>query len=462
VSIRWRLALSGVVVAGLALLLFGVLLDRIAASAAPTDQKRSLTALAERTAAAVRAAAASALVPAVPLVVDDPAEGTEAFAAVLDDAGRVLFTDGDLSAVLPALPAAAVRRARKEGSAEETVTLPSGTALHLSVVRWERPDLDLSGVVLAGQPTRYAAEQFRDLRVLLIVSGVVALLSAAIATWVVSGRVLRPLRRLAETADEIGRTGDLSRRLPPARSRDVLGSLTGSFNGMLERLDESRSRLAENLASQRAFLADVSHELRSPLTTIRSNAGFLRERTDATPADRAEALDDMAAEAERMSRLVDGLLTLARADAGEAFAREPVRVASVLTGVERRARALGRTVRTHVSGDPTVLGDADALGRLLWILVDNGLAHGGDDVDVAIVVRDGTVEIAVGDRGPGIPADELEVVFERFRRGSTREGAGAGLGLAIARHLAEAHGGAVRAEPRPGGGALVVVELPSA
>ena len=91
---------------------------------------------------------------------------------------------------------------------------------------------------------------------------------------------MRPLRRLAETADEIGRTGDLERRLPPAGSRDLLGLLTGSFNGMLERLADSRGQLTSTLEGQRAFLAEVSHELRSPLTTIRSNAGFLRERPE--------------------------------------------------------------------------------------------------------------------------------------------------------------------------------------
>jgi len=130
----------------------------------------------------------------------------------------------------------------------------------------------------------------------------------------VSGRAVRPLADLAETTDEIAATGDLSRRLPSVKANDEVGRLTTSFNAMLASLEETRARLASSLDTQRQFVADASHELRSPLSTIRGNAGFLMDRPDATEEDRNEAIGDISAEADRMSLLVDDLLMLARGD----------------------------------------------------------------------------------------------------------------------------------------------------
>src|SRR5262249_5852015 len=150
-----------------------------------------------------------------------------------------------------------------------------------------------------------------------VVADLIAIVAASVGIWFVAGRALRPLRELTAMADEIGSSGDLSRRLPGPRRRDDVGRLATSFNAMMDRVADAYRRMAganramaDALAAQQRFTADASHELRTPLTTVRSNAGFLRANPDAAPADRAGALADIEAEGERMGRLVDDLLTL--------------------------------------------------------------------------------------------------------------------------------------------------------
>jgi signal transduction histidine kinase len=302
------------------------------------------------------------------------------------------------------------------------------------------------------------------LRVFLILAAIVTIIAVALVSWFVIGRALRPLRTLAVTADEIGRTGDLTRRLPPVRSHDEVGVLTASFNGMLEQVSAAQDRLGESLAAQRRFVADASHELRTPLTTIRNNAGFLVEHPDAAAPDRAEALADIVAESERLSRLIDDLLRLARADAGGRLERRPTDLGAIVADVARKARRPDRAVVVRAAGGPVVVdGDPDALTRLVWILVDNALRHGSGDVEleVAVDTAAGRAVVTVADRGPGIvPGDEARI-FERFHQADgARSGEGSGLGLAIASTIAVAHAGALTAANREGGGAIFRLELP--
>jgi signal transduction histidine kinase len=325
-----------------------------------------------------------------------------------------------------------------------------------------------SGIVVAGQTTAFPINQLAGLRAFLIIAAIVTLIVVAIVSWLVAGRAVRPLVTLAKTTELIGATGDLSKRLALSGGHDEVGRLTTSFNAMVARLESSQADLAAALAAQQRFVADASHELRTPLSTIRTNAEFLREHPDAASADRSAAIADVVSEAERMSRLVDGLLVLARADAGVAVERRPVDLRAIATEEARRFQSPGRSRKdpTDVSisseGSALVSGDADTLGRAIRILLENAFQHGSPPVAITITRRDGRLLLEVRDGGRGLPNGSEERVFERFYRADqARSGEGTGLGLAIARAIAEAHGGSIRATNADGGGAAITIDLPA-
>jgi signal transduction histidine kinase len=277
---------------------------------------------------------------------------------------------------------------------------------------------------------------------------------------------------MARTADEIGRTQDLGRRLPNPAARDEIGLLTSSFNGMLERLLAAQQKLAAALEAQNRFVADASHELRTPLTTIRSNAGLLAQRPDLRPEDRIAALQDIVGESERMNRLVQDLLTLARADAGQHLERAALDLRPLIEQVCRQAQNLhpDRSMNAAVAAiapeteAAVVVGNADALKQLLWILVDNAGKHTepGGHIEVGLARRDAVVERTVVDDGAGIPEADLGRIFERFYQSDqTRTQEGAGLGLSIAQWIAREHDGRIVAYNNQRRGATFKVELPA-
>jgi two-component system OmpR family sensor kinase len=455
--IRRRLVLYAVGVAAIGMTVFGVLLAALASGGVARDQDLALASLASEVVAVAESTDADALAAREPLLAIDLATSTDPFIAILDGRGRVLYATGRIAGEPPRIPAAVVVDALELGSSVATIR-PEAVELRVHARRWDAGGT--SGIALAGQSTAFLRDQLAGLNALLIMVGLVTVIAVAIVSWLVVGRAMRPLRSLAATADEIGRTGDLERRLPAVDTRDEIGSLTASFNAMLDSLQRAHQRLSDALAAQRRFVADASHELRTPMTTIRSNAGFLSEHPEAADADRDAALVDIAAEAERMSRLVDGLLTLARADAGQPLDRRTVDVAAIVEEVASRARRPDRMVVATSDGPALVDGDHDALTRLVWILVDNALRHGAGDVRLRPAAGD-WVTLTVDDDGPGLPDGAEERIFERFHRGdAARSSEGTGLGLAIARSIVEAHGGTIVAANRPEGGARFTVWLP--
>jgi signal transduction histidine kinase len=319
--------------------------------------------------------------------------------------------------------------------------------------------------VAAAQTIRRLQSDRVGILVVLVLSDVIGLAAATVAIWFAVGRSLRPLRELAGTADEIGRSTDLSRRLPEPGRLDDVGRLALSFNAMMSRLEEAYRRLSAALLAQQRFTADASHELRTPLTTIRSNVGFLRAHPDAAGPDREAALADLEADSARMSRLIADLLTLARADAGQRPTLSPVDLGGLAHEVCRQATGLHPTRTLHCAGAPEVVaGDADALRRLLWILIDNAVAHtrDGGNVWVAVTRAGGAVAMQVSDDGTGIPAGLEERIFDRFFRADASRGrGGSGLGLSIARSIAHTHGGLLTAARNPRGGAVFVATLPA-
>jgi len=216
------------------------------------------------------------------------------------------------------------------------------------------------------------------------------------------------------------------------------------------------------LDAQRRFVADASHELRTPLATIQGNPGLLAVGPDVDDKVRRAAAADIVGESERMTRLTDRLLTLARADSGLDLQLAPVRLAPLSDEVARQAATVhpDLTLATDLD-DLAVSGDEDALRQLLWILIDNAARHARSKISVAVHAEGEWVRLVVADDGPGVPPDERERIFERFYKADpSRRDGGAGLGLAIARWIADQHGGRIIAADGPDGGAGFFVDLP--
>jgi signal transduction histidine kinase len=297
--------------------------------------------------------------------------------------------------------------------------------------------------VLVGRPV---AEVYRSMGVLrghlLVVYPVLVLLLAAVG-WRVVGAVLRPVEELRAGAESItGGGADAGvDRLPVPASRDEIQRLAVTLNDMLDRLGAAR-------AKQRAFVADAAHELRSPLAAMRTELEVAGRH--GIPPD---LVPDLLADVLRLSRLVDDLLLLARADdAGQPLRTpyaEPVRVRDLLEEVRERCR--GARVPVVLAGavapDLTVAGDRHALLRALTNLVDNAVRHASGRVTLTAYPEGGAAVLEVTDDGPGIPAADRERVFDRFTRlddGRARDDGGAGLGLAIVRELVRQHEGTVQ------------------
>ena len=469
--LRRQLALYGTSVAAAGMLVFILLLSGLGANGVREDQDRNLTAMADAAATALQRGDATPNA-ARSLLVTDLAISTDPFILLLTPDGSVRYTSGLLGGVPPRIPAAVIVEANERGRSVATISAAGaaggGADAGLRVVARKWTSASDSGIVVAGQSTAFPANQITGLRTFLVIAAIVTLIVVAIVSWLVAGRAVRPLVTLAQTTEAIGATGDLSRRLALSKNRDEVGRLTTSFNAMIERLQSSQADLGAALAAQQRFVADASHELRTPLSTIRTNAEFLRERPDATVDDRSAAIGDIVSEAERMSKLVEGLLVLARADAGIAIERRPVDLRAVAAEEARRVRPPGRvreeteTVRVTADGSALVSGDAEALGRVVRSLLDNAFRHGKPPVAITIGRRDGRIQLEVSDAGTGLPQGSEERIFERFYRADpARSGEGTGLGLSIAQAIVKSHGGTIRAANIDGGGTTVTIELPA-
>lgn len=288
-------------------------------------------------------------------------------------------------------------------------------------------DVAGGGAVLVASSTKDLNDTIATLHALTLLAAALATAAGAAAAALLVRGALQPLARLDRAAGEIERTGDASRRLPDPHRADEVGRLTTTLNAMLDSLERARE-------AERRFLADASHELRTPLTALRGNVQHL-VRHGATPA----LVADLEADAERLARLADDLLTLSREEAG------PSPDESV--ALDELARASGAD---DVSAEPvTVTGDRAALERALSNLVENARRHGRGRVGVTVTSANGRARLTVEDEGHGVHLLDRERVFERF------EGDGTGLGLAIVRATAERHGGTATVE-----GARFTIELP--
>jgi two-component system, OmpR family, sensor kinase len=278
------------------------------------------------------------------------------------------------------------------------------------------------------------------------------LILASLLAWAVAGRVLAPLRVLRDTARSIGES-DLTRRIP-AEGNDELADLARTFNEMLDRLEEA-------FASQKAFISDAGHELRTPITIIRGHLDVMGD----DPDERRETLELVGDELDRMGRLVNDLLLLARANRPDFLEPQTVDLDDLTRELFAKASALAeRDWRLAAVASGRIVADRQRLTQALMNLSQNAVAHThqGDAVELGSALAGGSVRLWVRDTGPGIPEHEQARIFERFvRLNGSHAGEGAGLGLAITRAVAEAHGGRVELDSRPGAGARFTVIIPT-
>ncbi|HLW94900.1 MAG TPA: HAMP domain-containing sensor histidine kinase [Solirubrobacteraceae bacterium] len=297
-----------------------------------------------------------------------------------------------------------------------------------------------------------------ELRLVLLILSAAGIALAALLGWFVARTTLSPVRRLTATVRHITETQDLGERIDEDR-RDELGSLARSFNSMLGVLEDTMHKLDESARVQRRLVADASHELRTPVTSIRTNIEILEQAELMPPGEREKIVRDVVVQLEELSELINDLIELARADE-HIDSREEIRLDVLVAEAVERARLYSPRARFEVVLDETVVtGVPSRLGRAVNNLLDNAVKHAGTERPIEVRLRDGELEIR--DHGPGIDAAELPHIFDRFFRGSqSRTLAGSGLGLAIVRQVAELHSGTVSIDAAPGGGTVVRMRVP--
>lgn len=401
------------------------------------------TALRQRAQEVAQLAVSAPAVLTDPGALESPASGRQIAVEVIDARGRIVARSQVLGArLLPADQLAlAARRQGRTGAEDITLDARSFRLYAAPIAQAGGPAA--GGAVLAGSDTTDIAHTISGLGAAVALSGVAVVLLAALAAALLTRRGLAPLRRLAAAAGEIERTADPSHRLPDPVTLDEIGQLTGVLNRMLSSLEQAR-------AGERRFLADASHELRTPVTALLGNVEYA-----ARHGAEAEVLEDLRHDATRLARLVDALLALERA--GEsAPPAEPVELADVVRA------AIGEHDPARVKiGQLTpavVRGDEDALRRAVSNLVENGLVHGpgGGTVTVTLTTAERRALVTVTDDGPGPERSEHDRLFERFWRGpAASERPGSGLGLSIVAAIVTRHGGTIAVE-----GAQFTVELP--
>ena len=309
------------------------------------------------------------------------------------------------------------------------------------------------GAVIAYKNLQEINRPLNRLRLILILVSLGAIALAAAAGALVSGATLAPVRRLTAAAERIAETGEPSERVPEG-GRDELARLGASFNTMLASLEES-------LETQRRFVADASHELRTPLTSLQTNIDVLRGDVELSPEQRRRLLDDLDRESQEMRALIAGLLELARG--GAQVEKAEFQFDELVEDALERARTRFPAVSWQTDRlEPTLVdGYRDRMERAVWNLLENAGKWSGAGGSVEISLAGG--ELQVRDHGPGFAEEDRPLVFDRFyRSAAARSMPGAGLGLAIVREVAEAHGGTVEAENAGGGGALVRLSLDGA
>ena len=329
----------------------------------------------------------------------------------------------------------------------DEVTTDSGLIRYLAVPMLFDGDVEGVFVVTLNMEDRLAQVD-SAIRVGALVYGSIFVIASAVAWWA-AGRVLRPLRLLDEAAQSISES-DLTRRIS-VDGDDELAALAVTFNGMLDRLEDA-------FATQRRFVDDAGHELRTPITVIRGQLELLGD----DPDEREETVELVTGELDRMSRIVEDLLALAKAEQPDFIQPHPVDLVEFVEALAAKGSSLSdRSVEGETVGPAVIEADEQRLAQAVMNLIRNAIEHtpARAGIHVGGSADDSESRIWVRDEGPGIPETELDRIYDRFARGQTgrRSTDGAGLGLAIVKAISEGHGGAVELETGPDGSKFTIV-----
>jgi two-component system, OmpR family, sensor kinase len=458
--IRWRLTLFIALVIGAILLVLGLalyLLSRSALLANVEDTTRS------------RAISAADTIESGELLSGDEAE------QLTLDGVSVIVRDGSGEAIQAAnFPAeggardGVWREAVRSGKAVSGTAVLAGDDPYYVYAVPVDPPRGPARVVEAASPYEPAQDTLEVLGTVLVAGIGAALLLSIGGAYFLAGAALRPIDAVTSAAGEMGE-GDLSKRLPVANPGDEVGRLATTINALLSRLEAAFARREEALERQRRFAADASHELRTPLTAISGHARMLDEWALEEDPERARrSVGVIRREAGRMRNLVESLLALTRGDEGARIevGRHDLGVVAEEAAQAARDAAEGKMSVEYVPPEREVRATFDR-ARVLQaasILLDNAVKYTPEGGSVAVRLREenGRAAIEFSDTGVGIPDDQLPLVFERFHRTDpSRADGGAGLGLSIARQIAESHGGEIRARSTPGEGSTFTLLLPS-
>ena len=474
-TIRRRLTLWYTVALAVSVLAFGtaLYLERRQASVRELDQRLSLEAdlahrwLAQSYRVLGRIVISSNLRPALDPGISPYLEAARDYLVVADTTGQVL----GLSDIARALDAAALERLTTpldtlpltRHSGVLPLGSPTGSVRYLvNPVRDAGPSI---GGLLVATPTRQASFGPEDLlRSMLLIAPVILVGAGLLGYWL-AGTSLRPVQGIMDEVDAISDGTSLHRRLAVPLSGDEMARLAATVNGMLARLEQS-------FGSLHRFTADASHELKTPLMVLR--AGVERALTHpGTPNEILQSLDETLAQINQMTEMVENLLTLARADEGRApLAIEESDLRDLVADVAETAGMLGENAgvtAVHTIPDSPVLlaVDRHRIREMLLNIVTNAIKYTprGGTLSLGLEQTDDSVTFTVRDSGIGIAAGDLPHIFERFwradqARSRTGDRPGTGLGLAITKWIAEAHGGTITVQSRPGRGSLFTVKLP--
>jgi heavy metal sensor kinase len=383
--------------------------------------------------------------------------------AIYDGRGRLLAEAGredDIVIPLPPPDEIGIDEDRLD-TIVETDDLDDRHRLAIRRVRVDSFDADY--IVVAGTSLEPTDEELESLRGILLYLVPLSLVVAGIGGWFLAGRTLAPVVAMAARARQIG-AANLADRLPVANPNDELGRLAATFNDLLSRLESA-------LEQQRQFMADASHELRTPLNTARTAASVALQQAARSEGEYREALAIIEQETTRLSRIVDDLFTLTRADAGSYPVRStPMYLDELVDEVVRAVRVLagarGVTIHADAAHPAPFTGDEDLIRRLILNLLDNALryAPSGSTVRVALDLAGERYALSISDEGPGVPEESRARIFERFYRADAARApasGGAGLGLALARWIARVHGGDVTLATTSRLGSTFVISLPA-